>query len=121
MIEFHLISREIGRLKPDFSLLMQAPAVPREGDYISVSRPDNVGPYGEDFIVRKVWWRFTHPETAGYGTGPEKKGSLNELFVECDPAVGPWSGAQWRKYHQRPDVHEMEVARIDVGEERLKK
>src|SRR5688500_14913549 len=94
MIKFIVVVRELGQFKPDYSLEFEASALPREGDYISIQRPDKDRPFGEDLLVRKVWWRLSHPETAGFASTP-KTGKLDEIFVECDPAIGPYSSDAW--------------------------
>jgi hypothetical protein len=63
MVQINLVVRELGRLKPDYSLDFELPEVPAVGSYISIQRLDHPEPYGEDVIVRKVWWRLKHPET----------------------------------------------------------
>jgi len=57
----------------------------RSAVYISIRRQDKREPWGEALVVRKVWWRFQHPETEGFGGRP-KVCSLTEIFVECDVA-----------------------------------
>jgi len=117
-----VVIRDVGNLKPDYSLDFDLPELPREGDYISIHRPDKREPYGEDLIVRKVWWRLNHPETSGFATEPLKVGNLNEIFVECDQAIGPHSSDAWRDRltaakELGEDVHEFEVARFSVRED----
>lgn len=96
MFEVTIVVREQGRLKPDYSLPFNLPAVPREGDYISISRPDTPAPWSEDLIVRKVWWRLSHPTTNAPGGARTAQGMADEIFVECDVAEGPYSSDQWR-------------------------
>src|SRR5271155_804829 len=96
MTRVSVVVREVGRLKPDYSLEFDLPEIPQPGSYVSVQRPDQPEPYGEDLIVEQVWWRLKHPETAGFGTGPPKIGTVAEILVECTPAVGPWSTDRWR-------------------------
>ncbi len=92
-----IVVRELGKTKPDYSLAFDLPEIPRVGDYISIHRPDKPEPFGEDLIVRHVWWRLEHPETRGVATsGSERTGRIKELFVECDQAIGPYSSADWR-------------------------
>jgi hypothetical protein len=90
-----IVVREEGRLKPDYWLKFEVPEVPAVGSYISIRRQDKREPLGEDLVVRKVWWRLTHPETEPFA-GKPKVGSLTEIFVECDVAVGPYSSTDWR-------------------------
>jgi len=51
---------------------------------------------GEDMIVRAVWWRLRHSSTGGLSPPSSKAGSVIEIFVECDPALGPYSSKSWR-------------------------
>lgn len=125
MIEIHLVVRGPGRTTPDYSLKFAVPTLPRPGDYISVHRPDKPAPYSEDCIVRHVWWRLEHPETAAviYGRS-EKIGSVEEIFVECDPALGPYASDAWRdnleSMRERGIIPEFEVQRFSVREKDLK-
>jgi hypothetical protein len=97
------------------------------GSYISIHRPDRKEPFGEDLIVRQVWWRLDHPETAGVvSDGSEKIGRTREIFVECDPALGPHASDEWRTLieaaRQRGiEVHKFEVSRFSVGESDLQR
>ncbi|MCJ9721130.1 hypothetical protein MOV66_04475 [Agrobacterium sp. SHOUNA12C] len=125
MIRVTIIVREIGRLKPDYSLDFDLPEVPTVGTYISIQRPDKPEPFGEDLIVRKVWWRLDHPETNGFGSGPAKIGSVREIFVECDVAISPYSSDDWRRLAEGAksrgiEIEEFEVARVSVRESYLK-
>jgi hypothetical protein len=120
MIKFTVVVREVGRLKPDYSLDFQAPTLPREGEYISIQRPDRQSPYGEDMIVRKVWWRLLHAET-GAMSQMEATGAVDEIYVECEPASGPWSSAQWLRLVEGGrtaghDVPAFDVARLSIPE-----
>lgn len=133
MTKICLVVREVGRLKPEYSLEFDVPEIPQLGSYISIQRPDEPEPYGEDMIVEQVWWRLRHPETGGFGSNPPKVGTVSEIFVECSPAVGPYSSGRWRDLHeaarqrgdvaarQRGDVEEIEVARLSIRQDTLKK
>jgi hypothetical protein len=80
MVRVNVVVREAGRLKPDYSLDFELPEVPKVGSYISIQRPDKPEPYGEDLIVRQVWWRLWHPETSAVVTGPGKVGKTHGDF-----------------------------------------
>lgn len=126
MTRVTIVVREVGRLKPDYSIDFELPGVPRPGDYVSVQRPDKPEPYGEDLIVRQVWWRLKHPETGGFGSEPPKVGSLTEILVECAQAIGPYSSDDWRdtltgKRANGVDVPEFEVARFSVRQDTIDK
>jgi len=116
MVRFLVVVRESGRLEPDYSLEFEAAMLPREGDYLSVQRPDHERPFGEDMIVAKIWWRFSHPETGGFASDPPAVGRLDEIFVECVPAVGPWSSDRWRDGLARSGAPELELSRFSVRE-----
>src|SRR5438876_1139696 len=96
MVKIILVAREPDSTKMDFSLEFETPEIPRQGEYISVSRPDVREPLGEDFVVRHVWWRLRHRETHGLAT-TETPGGFVEVFVECDPVTGPYSSQRWRE------------------------
>jgi len=40
MTRAFVVGREVGKLKPDYSLEFEFPEVPKVGDYISIHRPD---------------------------------------------------------------------------------
>jgi hypothetical protein len=97
MIKFTIVVRELDSLKPEYSLDFEAPVIPSVGSYISINRLDERKPLGEDLIVRQIWSRFHHPETNGFASDPPAIGKLEEIFVECDQALGPYSSSKWRK------------------------
>lgn len=115
MVEVVIVVREVRTPKPDFSVVFELPEIPRVGSYISINRPDHKEPYGEDLIVKRVWWRLHHPNTSGFETGERQLGRVTEIFVECDPAVGPWSSDDWRKLYEGR-VEELDVERLSVPE-----
>lgn len=124
MPEIIVVVRELGGVKPDYSLPFNVPEVPALGSYLSIQRPNKPAPFGEDLIVRHVWWRLAHPETGGYASDPPKVGSLIEIFVECDMALGPHSSDHWRKMLEAARdrgvaVVEFDVARIAIRESDL--
>jgi len=113
--------RESGGLKPDYSLEFELPEVPRVGSYISICRPDKVDPYGEDMIVRHIWWRLSTSVTATLEEGERRIGRPIEIFVECEPALGPWSSDAWRRSmeHARNrgiEIEEFKVERLSILE-----
>lgn len=120
-MKFIVVVRETGRTNPDYSLEFEAPVLPSIGSYLSIKRPDKEHGHTEDLIVRHVWWRLQHAETSGYATGPAKIGSLIDIQVECDPAIGPYSSDQWRSTleaaRQRgTTVEEFNLSRFSVTE-----
>lgn len=125
MVRVVVVVREVGRLKPDYSVEFDLPEVPAVGAYLSIQRPDKPKPFGEDMIVRKVWWRLSHRETAGVVTGETKPGTVDEIVVECEPALGPYSSDDWRRIldgarDRGEEVEEFEVARFSVRESDLR-
>lgn len=115
MARVEIVVRELRSSKPEYSLVFELPEVPAVGSYISVNRPDTPQPYGEDLIVRRVWWRLHHPETGGYGYGANPKvGALTEIIVECDQALGPWSSDRWRDQLEQAKARGVEVEEFDV-------
>ena len=120
MIKVIIVIREIGRTKPDFSLEFNLPTLPRKGDYISIQRLDKPRPYGEDMIVREIWWRLDHAETGNFVTGAIKVGTVNEIIIECEPATSPYSSNDWKKYvesnRSATSIPTFDVARFNVRE-----
>jgi len=96
MVNVIVVVRRPGEATPDYSLDFDLPEVPSIGNYISIRRLDSREPFGEDMIVRHVWWRLLHSETHGFSSETQKPGSLVEIFVECDPALSPYSSQHWR-------------------------
>ena len=119
--------RELGKLKPDYSLDFELPEVPVVGSYISIQRPDHPEPYGEDVIVRKIWWRLNHPEIGGFASSnPPKIGTMKEIFVECDVASGPYSSDKWLELANAgrargANIEEFDVHRFSIRESELKR
>lgn len=78
----------------DYSLIFDMQALPRPGDYISVTRPQAENErYGtSDFIVRRTWWHLNYPSNAVIGDPKNPVvGSVVEATVECEFALGPYS------------------------------
>lgn len=88
----------------EYSLLMEVPAVPREGDYVTVMRRRE-GPVAgrdigtEDFIVRRVLWAFDYPDDGRLYEDSDDRtvGSLNGIGVECEMARGHYSSEAHRR------------------------
>ena len=81
----------------DYSLEFDMPVLPRAGDNISISRPNQTGT--EDFIVRRVWWQLSHPSTGLYDDGdkPRPMGKADAVWVECEFAESGWSSEAHKK------------------------
>ena len=126
MVQVNIVVREIGKLKPDFALDFELPEVPAVGSYISILRPDTPEPYGEDLVVRKVWWRIMHRDTKGLDSAPAKIGSFHEIFVECNQAAGPYSSDNWLSLLESAkkrgvEIEEFQVSRLSVTESEFQK
>lgn len=105
MFEVMLTFVPPGGGEADYSLPMRVPALPREGDYITVMRdpnpmaakdPSYIGT--EDFIVRRVWWGFKYPDNGqAYQAGDNQPiGEVSGITIECEFAVGPFSSEAHR-------------------------
>ena len=66
----------------DYSLTIEMPEIPQQGDYITVTRPGQNG--SENFIVKWTWWTLEFVDSKNIGT-------TKELWVECEFAVSPFS------------------------------
>lgn len=100
MFEVTLVIVPPGGGEAEYSLRMRVPALPREGDYLSVFR-DREGPVEgadigtEDFIVRRVWWAFRYPDDGllYHDSGDAPVGEVSgTVSIECEMAKGPYSG-----------------------------
>lgn len=104
MFEITLVFVPPGGGEADYSLRMMVPAVPREGDYITVLRSRNAAPPEEhsgteDFIVRRVWWQFDFPDDgkAVHEAGKDPVGSVTMIGIECEFAQGAYSSPAHRR------------------------
>ncbi len=118
MVKIILVARDLDNQKVDFSLEFEVPRVPQEGEYVSVNRPDVKYPLGEDFVVRRVWWRLRHRETHRYAT-TETPGQLEEVFVECDSVIGPYSSQSWRAALNSARERGCQVETMEVAPRRM--
>ncbi len=114
MVNVILVVREPGDLKPDYSLEFELPEVPAIGSYISIQRLDS-RLTSEDMIVRAVWWRLRHSTTGGLSKPSTKPGSVIEIFVECDPALGPYSRKSWRTLLNGAKSRGVEIEEFQVS------
>jgi hypothetical protein len=112
MIQAIVVVREIGKLKREYSLEFEFPELPKVGDYISIHRPDLRKPLGEDLIVKAIWWQLEHSETHGYSNS--KAGTVREIFVECDVAIGPYASEAWRTKVEAAKERGIEVPKFQV-------
>ena len=114
MVQVIIVVREPGGLRPQCSLEFDLPEVPAVGNYISVQRLDS-RLNGEDMIVRAVWWRLKHSETHDFASEPANIGSLIEIIVECDPALGPYSSDRWRRAIDGAKARGVEIEEFQVS------
>lgn len=126
VMKFTVVVREIGRNSPDFSLEFEAPVLPTIGSYLSVHRPDAEHGHTQDLIVRHIWWRLQHPETDAFGSDPAKVGSLVDIQIECDQAIGPHSLDRWRATLEAArergiEVEEFDLSRFALSEAEMKR
>ncbi len=115
MTRVTIVVREIGGRRPDYSLDFDLPEVPAIDSYISIQRPNKLEPFGEDLVVRQVWWRLKHPETSAAASQPQKIGSLHEIMVECDVALSPYSSDSWRALVEGARDRGVEIEEFDVS------
>jgi hypothetical protein len=119
MTKITVVVREVGKLRPDVYLDFDLPEVPSVGSYISIQRPEHEADWGEDVIVRKVWWRLKHPEKSASASNPPKFGTSRQIIVECDVATSPWSSDSWLDLAEAArarglNVEAFEVDRLNV-------
>lgn len=88
----------------DYSLDFELPSVPQLGAYISIRRSDERTT--EDFIVRRTWWHLGYPDTgfARPSEAPPVYGSVRDITVECEFAVGPYSKENHRRACDRYEI-----------------
>jgi hypothetical protein len=121
MVQVIVVVRELGKRKPHYSLRFDLPEVPKIGSYLSINRPDTPEPYSEDLVVRAVWWRLFHPEIGPVvPNGNEKIGGGIEIFVECDPAIGPYAKDSWRDRLQAAKRRGLDVEEFPVERSRVR-
>lgn len=78
----------------DYHRTYRLPALPREGDYLSIMTSEKDGTPGTlDFIVRRVWWELKEPSNVDH-TGELGSGTIR---IECEFARGPWSSPSHKK------------------------
>jgi hypothetical protein len=114
MVKVTVLVREVGKLKPDFEVDFDLPEIPTVGSYISIQRPEHEAEWGEDVVVRKVWWRLKHPETAAHASDPPGFGTVRQIIAECDVATSPWSSDKWLKSADAARAEGMNVEAFEV-------
>lgn len=110
-----VIIRENNRMKASFSLAFDLPVLPSVGDYISVFRGEKKF-HSEDVVVRKIWWHLVHPNaTACTSSSNDETGSMREVFIECDLALGPNPCNDWRSYAEAARSKGVSIKKFDIG------
>lgn len=119
MLDVIIAVREPGRLKPDWSSRFLLPEIPEIGSYITINRPGESAPWGEDMVVKKVWWMLFNPNGNSTENSPDHVGTVKQIIVLCEAALGPFSTKSWRNAHEgRTGVQTFEVARFAWEQER---
>lgn len=113
-MKIRLIFVPPGGGEADYSLLFDLPALPRPGDYISITKPKEVGTH--DFIVRRTWWQLKSTETrvAVYSTDVEIVDTGCEISVECEYSIGEYAAESHKQacagYIQRNEIKKFEAS-----------
>jgi len=63
--------------------------------------------------VRAVWWLLEHPETHGCQSGGNHR-TVQETFVECDVANGPYASERSRKTVEAARARGVEAPEFQV-------
>jgi hypothetical protein len=97
----------------DYTLDFELPALPRQGDYIGVTRPKESG--AEYFIVRRVWWALHYPGSndAMVAQPANQVGSVERICIECEIAEGPFSSESHKKVIDMYNKRGNEVQEFD--------
>jgi|SRR5665213_2380860 hypothetical protein len=88
MEKITIVVRKTGSLEPDHSLNFEVPSLPRVGNYLSIHRDDAPRPFGEDLIVRQVWWRMEYPAVNDDRSGASV-GKLRRSLSNAPKPSGP--------------------------------
>ena len=79
--------------EPHHRLVFEMPGVPRAGDRVTVSRPDQSG--NTEFVVKRTCWTLDHPETGSpYHAGESVVGTTASVTVECEFVAGTFSSEE---------------------------
>ena len=84
----------------DYVDFADVPAIPREGDYVTIVRAKNIA----HFMVRRIWWNFK--ETKG---NELLEFTDNEVCVEVEDAIGPYTDAAERQRLKSQGAKEFEA------------
>ena len=84
----------------DYVNFANVPAVPREGDYVSIIRAKSV----DHFMVRRIWWNFKEIKDRKL-----LEFSDNEVCVEVEEAIGGYTDEAKREGLKRQGAKEFEA------------
>lgn len=71
----------------------EMPSVPRAGDLVTVSHPNQEGQTW--FVVRRAIWSLDHPGVAlPYRADERSIGAPGTVILECEFAVGPYQSEE---------------------------
>lgn len=106
----------------EYNLDFDMPAVPREGEYVTVARDDVLanpqpGAGGEIsiyecFYVRRVWWDLRYPHSKPTSQ-PGDQGSAFMIAVEVEVARGPHMTAEHRRSCEAFEARGLPVRSFD--------
>jgi hypothetical protein len=81
----------------------EMPSVPRAGDLVTVSHPDQEGQTW--FVVRRTIWSLDHPGAAGpYRADTHPTGAPGKVILECEFAVGPYQSEEHKDELACPSI-----------------
>ncbi len=79
--------------KPSQSLTFDLPEVPRSGDRVTISRPNQEG--CSNFIVRRTRWQLDYPDAqTSHRVGENVVGNTSAITIECTFALGTYSSEE---------------------------
>ena len=82
----------------------EMPSVPRAGDLVTVSHPDQEGQTW--FVVRRAVWSLDHPGAAGpYRADAHPVGAPGKVVLECEFAVGPYQSEEHKGGLTTPPIY----------------
>ena len=83
----------------DYAQFADVPAIPREGDYVTIVRANDIG----HFMVRRIWWNFKE-----IGSGENLELTDNEACVEVEEAIGAYKATAERERLKAQGAKEFE-------------
>ncbi len=91
-----LVLAPVGEEEPHHRLVFEMPGVPRTGDCVTVSRPDQSG--NTEFVVKRTCWTLDHPETGStHHAGESVVGTTTSVTVECEFVAGAFSSEEHKR------------------------